>query len=455
MQRNDRKMSLWMLAWPIFLEMFLQFLLGTADTLMVSRISDDSVAVIGISTQLFAAVNILFMAVASGTGILVAQRLGAGKEEDARLISIIGSKLCIGIGLALSFGLYFGAGAIAGWLQLPPELQPLGQTYISIVGLGMVFMAAMTALSTVIRNTGNTRSPMYIAIGMNLVHVALNYIVIYGAFGVPQWGLAGIAWSTTISRVLAVVALLFVYRYSFRQRIEWSDIRLFNRPLFKETLKLSWPLGISMSSWCFTQLLIFAFIAMLGARELSARTYLNTMESFCFLTGYSIALAGQIRIAHLFGSGDETAAYRSAYRVMWIGLMFVQANALLLCLFGREAIMLFTDDTEIVAMGVAMLGLNLLLQPAKMLNMAIGNALVAVGETRFFMYTGLGSMWIVAAGLSYYLSIHLGWGLYGVYAAMIADELLRGVLVLLRWRSKKFMTESKVRVESRATVSMP
>jgi putative MATE family efflux protein len=438
MTSEQKKMSLWMLAWPIFIEMLLQFLLGTADTLMVSRISDDAVAVIGISTQLFNAINILFAAVASGAGVLVAQKLGAKKEEHARTVGLLGVKICIGIGLALSVFLYFGAASIARLLQLPEQLVPLGTIYMSTVGCGIVFMAAMAIFSSVIRNTGNTRSPMYIAIGMNIVHVLMNYVVIYGAFGFPVLGLEGVAYSTTISRFLGAAALFFVYRHAFTRKLEWRDIKVFDKPLFRETMKLSWPLGVNMSSWCFTQLIIYALIAMIGATELSARTYMNTLESFCFMIGFSVSLAGQIRISHLYGAGQYSAANRCTFQVLWIGLAIVQANAVLLYLFGREAIGIFTKDPGIITLCVSLLALNLLLQPSKMLNMAIGGALTGIGDTRFIMISGTISLWLLAAGLSYYLGILLGLGLIGVYIAMISDELVRGVLVLYRWRSMKF-----------------
>ena len=98
----DKKFSLWMLAWPIFIELFLQFLLGAADTLMVSRISDDAVAVVGFSNQLFQALTTLFITVASGAGILIAQKIGSRNGEDARTIAIMAVKVSAIIGLALS-----------------------------------------------------------------------------------------------------------------------------------------------------------------------------------------------------------------------------------------------------------------------------------------------------------------------------------------------------------------
>ncbi|WP_438445280.1 MATE family efflux transporter [Gorillibacterium sp. sgz5001074] len=450
----DRKMSLWVLTWPIFLEMFLQFFLGTADTLMVSHISDDAVAVVGISNQLFSAVTILFASIASGAGILVAQRLGARKEGEARIIGIMGLNVSMAIGAVLSLLLYLYAAPVARLLQIEESLVPMASGYISVVGAGMVFLAAMSALGTAVRNTGNTRGPMVISLAMNAFHVGLNYAFIYGAFGFPEWGLAGVAVSTLISRFLGAAALFLLYRKAFMPHIGLRDLRLFDKPLFRETLRISWPLGINMSSWCLTQLVIFSIIAMLGTKELSARTYMNTMESFCFMIGYSIALAGQIRIAHLYGSGDREAAYRCAFQAMWIGLAVVGCNTVLLYAFGKPAFSLFTEDGQIISMGLSLLALNLLLQPAKMLNMALGNALIAVGDTRYIMITGLVSMWLVAAGLSYFLGIRLEWGMYGTYAAMILDEAIRGILVLIRWRSKPFMRERPAAVRGEETASL-
>ncbi|MCI3920390.1 MATE family efflux transporter [Paenibacillus sp. TRM 82003] len=447
--KNKRAFTLWALAWPIFIELFLQFLLGAADTLMVSKISDDAVAVVGFSNQLFHALMTLFMTITSGAGILVAQRLGARKEADARKIAIMAVNVTTLIGLGLSVVLALFPVTFARWFQLPEELFPLAQIYISIVGGGMVLTAMMIALSTVIRSTGNTKGPMIVAVGMNVVHVILNYAFIFGAFGFPQWGLTGVAISTTFSKLLAVAVLIAMYRGAFQQRIELPDLRLFDRSLFKDILRIGWPLGVNSASWVVSQLLIFSFIAMLGAKELAARTYMNTMESFCFMLGWSIAVAVQIQIAHLFGSGATRQAYRSAYKALGIGMIFVVANALFLYLVGRQALGLFTQDPEILAMGVALLGLNLLLQPAKMINMALGNSLNAIGDTRFIMVTSLLSMSIVATFLSYWFGVRLEWGLIGIYSCMIADECIRGVWAFWRWRGQKYLRRAELEQKER------
>ncbi|MDQ8739289.1 MATE family efflux transporter [Paenibacillus sp. LHD-38] len=441
---TNKKLTLWMLAWPIFIELFLQFLLGAADTLMVSRISDDAVAVVGFSNQLFQALTTLFITVASGAGILIAQKLGSRNGEDARTIAIMAVNVSAVIGLGLSVLLFLMPGEIAAMLQLPEHLIPLAKTYISIVGGGMVLIALMSALSTAIRNTGNTKGPMYTAIGMNVVHVFFNYAFIFGAFGFPKWGLMGVAVSTVLCRLLATIVLFIMFLSTFERTIGLRDLNVFNRKLFGDIIRIGWPLGINMSCWVFTQLLIFTFLAMLGSNELAARTYMNTLESFCFMLGYSVALAVQIQIAHLYGAGRVKEAYGLAFRAMWIGLAVVTVNAFIIFMFGRQLLGLFTENKEIVALGVSLLGMNLLLQPGKMVNMALGNALNAVGDTRFTMWTSVFSMWLVATGLAYFVGIELGWGLIGIYACMILDEYIRGTLSLVRWRGRKFLRKAEL-----------
>ncbi|WP_151737132.1 MATE family efflux transporter ['Paenibacillus yunnanensis' Narsing Rao et al. 2020] len=439
MKTGSGKIGLWMLAWPIFIEIFLQTLLGTVDTIMVSRISDDAVAVVGISSQLFNALTALFTTFAGGAGILIAQRLGSGRGEDARSIAIMGVSVSAVLGVIVSLILFFYADPIGRMLQISGDLAPLAHVYLTYVGGGLFLVGMTAALGTAIRNTGNTRGPMYTGVAVNVLHIVLNYIFIFGMFGLPEMGLGGIAISNVISRLFGVAVLLYMFCGSFERKIKFRDFRVFQRNLFSEILRISWPLGLNSSAWVISQLAMYMFMAMLGAQELAARTYLNTLESFCFTLGYAIAMAGQILTAHLFGAKQTEAVYRGAYRTMFIGQVIVGANVLILFLFGKVLLGFFTEDQEIIAIGVSLLALNLLLQPSKMLNMAMGNALNAIGDTRFTMTISMLSMTLIGIGGSYLLGISAGWGLVGIYCSMITDELLRGVLVLIRWRRRKVL----------------
>jgi putative MATE family efflux protein len=432
--KPQKSMTLWALSWPVMIEMFLQFAIGTTDTLMVSRISDDAVAVVGFSNQFFNAVLILFMLVASGAGILIAQRLGANKQQDARTLATMAVVLTGGMGIIASIGISLGADWFAVILQVPSEIRPLAGTYMSIVGGGMVLTALNATLSTCVRSTGDTRSPMYIAFGMNIVHVILNALFIFGALGFPKWGLLGVAISTVIVRFMAIILLLRLFRYAFGAKLAWLEFLRFDRKNLNEIFRIGWPMSVNGSSWSISQLAIFSLIGVMGAQELAARTYMNTMESFAFMVGWSLAMAVQIQISYLYGSGRYKEAYYSCYRAMGIGMVLVTLNTSLMLLFREQILTYFTADRWIIDMAVTLLWLNLILQPGKMLNMALGQSVNAIGDSRFSMFVSLPSMWILSVGLTYVLGLSLEWGLYGVYAGMILDEYTRGIIMWFRWR---------------------
>jgi Na+-driven multidrug efflux pump len=260
--------------------------------------------------------------------------------------------------------------------------------------------------------------------------------------------------SGNISKLLAALVLFYVFCYSFERKIQLRDLWIFNPKLFNEIIRIGWPLGVNMSGWVFSQLAIYSFLAMLGAKELAARTYMNTMESFCFMLGYALALATQIQVAHLYGASKTREAYSGAFRALYIGLAVVTANALLLYLLGSHMLRLFTTDPAILAMGQSLLALNLILQPAKELNMAMNNALNAVGDTRYPMIVAILSMSIIATGCSYWFGTQAGWGLIGIYCCMIADELVRGVLVLQRWRGQKYLLKAEKKAIHRTNESL-
>ncbi|WP_308638869.1 MATE family efflux transporter [Paenibacillus silvisoli] len=275
---------------------------------------------------------------------------------------------------------------------------------------------------------------MYIALGMNALHVFLNYCFIFGAFGFPEWGLMGVAISTVVSRTVALGFQQHLFRHAFGAPVLLREFRRFHAKLLKEVMKIGWPISVNGASWTFSQVVIFSIIASMGEQPLAARTYMNTMESFAFTFGWSLALAAQIQIAHLYGARKLRQAYYGAYRALGFGVIVVLANTGLLLLFRSSIISTFTADPWIIDMAVSLLWLNLALQPGKMLNMALGQSLGAVGDSRRVMTYSLPSMWLVAVGVSYVLAVPLHWGLYGIYVGMIGDEYLRGTLCYFRWR---------------------
>jgi putative MATE family efflux protein len=435
---DQKKLSLWVLAWPIMVEMLLNFLMGIADTLMVSRISDHAVSAVGLSTQILNSINALFLTVNAGAGVIVAQKCGAGKWEEARKTSSIALKANLVIGVLLSFLMFFSAESILRLMNSPEEVMEAGITYLSLVGAATLFVALQTAMSAIIRNTGNTRGPMIIAMGMNVIHLVLNYLLIFGAFGFPELGIVGVAISTIISRFIALLFSFWLMRRSFEPIFTFQDFRGWDKSLVKEVMAIGWPMSFGGVSWNYTQSVIFAIVASMGAVSLTAFTYINTLMALPAMVGFSMAMASQIRIGHMYGAKNYDEAFKSAYLAWYGGFIYVLCVSIAFYPADDPLIHLFTQNAEIIAAAVPLFLINIVLQPLKMLNMSFGSALNGVGDTRYVAAVSVTVMWLFAAGGAYLFGHVLSWGLIGIYFAMISDELVRGLLVWRRWRKKKF-----------------
>jgi Na+-driven multidrug efflux pump len=102
---------------------------------------------------------------------------------------------------------------------------------------------------------------------------------------------------------------------------------------------------------------------------------------------------------------------------------------------------IFTSNPEILQIGATILLLTIILEPGRAFNLVIISALRATGDVKFPVYMGILSMWGISVPLAYLLGIHFELGLAGIWVAFIADEWLRGILMLIRWRSKVWVNK--------------
>jgi hypothetical protein len=123
---------------------------------------------------------------------------------------------------------------------------------------------------------------------------------------------------------------------------------------------------------------------------------------------------------------------------------FYGVNTLILFLFGKDILSLFTSNSDIISILV----FDLILQPLKMANMPMNNALNAVGDSRYVMIVSMISMWGVAVTGTYVFGLAFGWLVYGVYVAMIADEAIRAFLIHKRWFSRKYIPKQEAAISA-------
>ncbi|WP_261854615.1 MATE family efflux transporter [Clostridium folliculivorans] len=437
-KKEKRQLTVFNLTWPIFIETLLFMLLGSVDTLMLSRYSDNSVAAVGVSNQLISMMNIMFGILSTGTSVLIAQNLGAGNKKMASKVATVSLIINLLFGLVLSGIMYFAAHGILGAMGIRPELMKFAVQYLQIVG-GFLFMqAVMMTCTAIVRSHGLTKISMYVTIGMNVLHVVLDYIFIFGAFGVPVLGVSGVAISTNISKLLGLIVMIFVVFRNVERGFSLKNLKPFPTKIVKDLLKIGVPTAGEQLSYNVSQLVITYFINFLGNEALTTKAYVQNIVMFAYLFSIAIGQGTEILIGHLVGAEENDKAYKTCIHSLKLALKISFGIGIMFAILRNQALGIFTSNSNILAVGGVILIIDAFLEPGRSFNLVVINSLRASGDVKFPVYMGIFSMWGVSVTLSYLLGIKLGLGLAGMWIAFACDEWFRGVLMLWRWRTRKW-----------------
>ncbi|MRH44195.1 MATE family efflux transporter [Aquibacillus halophilus] len=442
-----KKLTLFALTWPIFIEILLHMLMGNADTLMLSQYSDHSVAAVGVSNQIIQVVIVMFGFVAVGASVLVAQNLGANQEKTAGAIAITSLSINLIFSLLLSLGLYLFSENILNIMDLPNELMGEATIYLNIVG-GFIFVQALImTVAAILRSYGFTKDTMYVTIGMNIVNVIGNYFVIFGPFGFPVLGVEGVAYSTMISRFLGFATLLIILFKRTNKTLPIKSFIKYKKEHVKDLLNIGVPSAGEQLSYNASQMVITYLIAQLGTMALTTKVYVQNIAMFIFLFSIAIGQGTQILIGHMIGAGELEKAYKRCLKSLQISIIISILAAIAIYFSSDFLLGIFTDNLTIVEKGALILLLTIILEPGRAFNLVLISSLRSAGDVKYPVFVGVLSMWGVSVTFAWFFGIFLGLGLVGIWIGFIVDEWLRGLLMLRRWRSKVWAKKSFVKKE--------
>ncbi|NGM83883.1 MATE family efflux transporter [Paenibacillus sp. 7124] len=437
MNRNQAgSLSLWAISWPIFIESALQVLLRTTDTLMLSKVSDEAVASVGVSNQIIMFALLTFNFIALGSTVVVTQYLGSRRTGEIE--KIVASSLGVNFifGLLMSVVVVLLGGKLLHIFNLGPGLFDMARTYLLITGGALVIQALNTVTVAIIQSHGLTRHTMMVAVGMNLLHVFGNYLFIFGPMGFPKLGVTGVAISTNVSQLIGLAINLFILVRVVRVPVRWFNLIHWDRELVSKVLQVGIPSSAVNLSYNISQIVITSFITSLGPMMLTTKIYTQNISFIIMIIAVSIGRGIQIIVGHLIGAGEREEAYKQVLRNLFRSMLITFAAVAVICFFRFPMLEMFTGSKEIIRMGSALLLLGFLLEPGRNFNIIFERSLQAAGDARFAMKSAILIMWLFSMPLMYLLGIHLGYGLYGIWAGFIIDEWVRGLVLYMRWRSR-------------------
>ncbi len=423
------------ITWPIFVETLLRMLLGNVDTIMLSHYSEDAVAAVGTVNQIFSMVIIMYAVVSTGTTIVISQYLGAGQAEKAKKIGAYACLMNLSFGLIISILLAIFARPILLLMNLPPELMGYGTEFLTIIGGFSFLQAFLSANAAILRSYGNTRTAMFVALGMNILNIVGNSIALFGFFGLPVLGVKGVACSTAFSQLVAFLVTFFIVAKKLKLLSPIKSIIKIDKSLIFPILKIGLPSAGEQFVFQLSTIAITFIITFMGTEALTTRVMTFNIQWFIMVSGMSLGQGTQIIVGHLIGAGEIDKAYKVCIKGCKIGLTVTLTLATVVFLFGEHLLGLFTDNENIISVATKLLAIAFILETGRALNLIIISCLKATGDVKFPVMMGMLSPWGIAVPISYILGLKLGYGLVGVWIAYSCDEWLRAILMIIRWKS--------------------
>ena len=433
---NNNKITRFSLVWPLFLENLFRISLGNVNVLMLGSYSDKAVAAVGVSTQIINMVLMLYVIVSMGSGIFISQFLGANDKRTASRVAVVSIAANLSFGLIISSLMIFFARNLLKFMHLPEELMDYGSQYMRIVGGASFLQALIATMSAICRNFGSTRFPMYIAFVINVINIIGNYTVIFRPFGIPSYGIRGVAISLVISTIIGLCLMVFFLLTRLDANLNFKDLIPFPIKILKDIVKTGAPAAAESLSFSTTQTITTSIITLLGTEALTSRIYLQNIIIFVFILALSIGMGTQILIGHMVGAGKIEEAYKEGNKSLKYGLISNTTLSVLLMLMRFPILSIYTRDAAIIKISAFILVLDIFVEIGRAFNNVLANALRGAGDVRFPMMLSVSSMWGLSVPLCYILGIVFKLGLPGIWIAFAVDEWFRGIMFYRRWRSR-------------------
>ncbi|MBE8595661.1 MATE family efflux transporter [Xenorhabdus sp. BG5] len=433
--------SLFSLSWPIFIDIFLHMATLLINTYMVSHISSAYLAAMGVGNHVFDLFITIFNFISVGCSVVIAQYLGSGKRDKASQAIHISIAFNFVLGFSCALITVFFGYKILHIMNLPENLIKDGFAYLHVLGICLIPEAISIILAACIRVYGKSKSAMYITLIANLLTIVGNMIVLYGFFGLPQYGLEGVAWSTVFGRTVAVILLCGLLFCGLKIKFEPKLLVNWSKNMLSKILHIGLPAAGENLVWILQYMTAQAFIGLMGEISLAAQTLYFQLSLFIMLFGISISIGNEIMVGHLVGAKRFEDAYLRGLKSLKIGVIVTVGIVLMFWIFREPLLYVMTEDQKIVELLLPLFLLSVFLEPGRTFNIVMVNALRASGDARFPLYTALICMWGISIPVGYFLGITMGMGILGIWIGFFCDEWIRGLMNAWRWKSKRWQTK--------------
>jgi putative MATE family efflux protein len=432
------------MAWPSITEQILEMMVGMVSVIFMGRIGTYAVAAIGMVNMLMGFMQTVFSGLSIGTTVVIARVTGEGNKEEAKRALIQSGYMAIIVGILLAvagrvfslpiLGLFFGG--------TEPEVFKAGISYFNIVLFNLPFLVLDIIISGAMRGAGDTKTPMVITGGVNILNIILNTVLIFGvpALHLPALGIVGSAIAVTVSRIIGVSirVLVLFNRKGLKLNLSLKDDYKIRLDMMKRIVAIGIPGFMEQAVMQGGFLVLQIIIVSLGTVAMAAYQIGININALAFFPIFGFAIANTTLIGQSLGEKNfkkaETYAYDGLKITMAVGFVI----GILMFIFAKPLAGLYSNDPLVIKESVGIVRTFGLIEPLLAVLNLCSATLKAAGDIKYVMVTSFVGLWTIRVILSFVLVKWFGLGLTAVMIGIFFDFSSRSAMYLLRMNKGKW-----------------
>ncbi len=437
----DETRELLKLATPLIAMQLAQIGSLTADIIMVGYLGKEALAATGIGAVLFYLAWLIGFGPVMAVSPIVAQTLGAHPNDRARVRAAVRMGFW-SIGLmspVLMIALLWARPALV-FLGQDPKIAAMAEPWVQVISIGLPFWLGTALLRGFATAIDKQRPVLLIAIATVLINIAGNYVLIYGHFGVPAFGVVGSAIASTIAYMFSFSALLALVLLAPAFR-KYRLLHRFFRPDWRKLAEI-FRLGLPMGSSLIFEAMLFnsatLIMGTLGATAVAAHQVALNIPSVTFMVPLGIGMAATVRVGLAVGARNAIGARRAGHTAIAVGCGFMALCGIVIAVMPETLAGLYLNANDpnnegVVPLAATFLYIAAAFQLFDALQVTAQASLRGIKDARAPMWIAGLSYWLIGFPLAYGLAKWAELDGLGVWLGLLASLIVAGVGMLWRW----------------------
>ena len=421
-------------ALPVMITQAGQVVVQLADNIMVGHVGTAELAGVSFANAIFLIGFITLIGFSQGLTPLVGESFAKGEHKKAS--HLLRNSLMLNLCTYSAIGLLLMAiGFFMPHMGQDPQVIPFAQPYYFITVASLIPTSFFFTSRFFAEGIGDTRHAMWITVTSNLLNIFLNWVLIFGHFGLPALGVMGAALATLIARIFCAVAFIRVIFHSgtFSSYAQMALKEKVDKQTLISIARLSLPIAFSsmLESTAFSFAAIM--VGWMGKVELAAHQIANSLGQLSFMVACGIGAAATIRVSHQFGAGKPVETLMAGKASVHMGIFYMSSCALLFILLRNFLPYIYTSDPEVIAYASRLIVVLSLYQISDAVQLTSMASLRGLKDTKRPMMYAAMSYYGIAIPAAYLLGFVFGVGPEGVWYGLLLGLTVAAVLFYTRF----------------------